>query len=259
MKGAVVSAKVRIATRATISIILAGLLSACVSVTPVKDVTADKLGYLNQKFSPGVLAPIVSKSLPTEGKATNFGQLKITMEATSEQNDGKKDSWKRVLTFIDSGNGLVQRMAEVSNNDISYLITYSLTYKGIFDLKWQEVPLRGVNAAMPYEVKQIVKFDPIPASAGKEFSIDLRTGSEPQIANYFAHQRLCKTIRSVSASDIYSKIPGQALELECQLQRNNVVESRSKWALLQTYGLAIPLEDITSSKKTTFRVVGIDG
>lgn len=252
------SSNLKTTTKATLSVIFLGLLSACASVTHVKDVTADKFGYLDQKFSPNTLAPAISKSLPLEEKSSSFGQLKITTEVTSEQSDGKKESWKRITTFIDKGNGLVQRMGEARKNDIPYALNYSLTYKGIFELKSQDIPLRSTNAGTPYEVKQITKLDPIPSGINKEFSIDAAIGTEPQIANYTSFKNLCKTTKSISASDIHAKIPGQALELECQVQVDNVVTSRSKWALLQTYGLAIPLESINISKKTSFRVVGVD-
>lgn len=249
-------------TKAALSVIFLGLLSACASVTHVKDVTADKVGYLDKKFSPSTLAPAILKSLPLEEKPSNFGQLKITAEVTSEQSDGKSNekklSWKRITTFIDKGNGLIQRMSEASNNDIPYALIYSLTYKGIFELKSQEIPLRSINAGVPYEVKQIARLDPTPSSINKEFSIDAAIGTEPQIANYTSLKNLCKTTKAISASDIHAKIPGQALELECQAQINNVVTSRSKWVLLQTYGLAIPLESVNVSTKTSIRVIGVD-
>lgn len=235
------------------------LLSACVSVSQIGDVTADREGYLSKNFSPQLLSPAISKKLPSDQKTTKSEKLVITSEVTSEKVDGKKETWKLVETFVEAGNGLVQRMAEVSNNDIPYTLIYSLTYKGMFPIKWQRARLGATNTDMLYEVKGITRFDDIPSTVGKEFVVDYTSGPEPQIANFPNHQQACKSTRTMSASDINKNLAGQAIEFECLTSMSNAVKRRTKWAFFQAYGVAIETEEVTSANKITTRVIDVKG
>lgn len=247
------------AKTALIAFGISAILTACSSVVPIKDVTADQAGYLSKNFSPQQLSPSIAKKLPSDGKSVGFGKLIITSEVTSEQSDGKKESWKAVATLVDAGNGLVQRMVEVSSNDIPYALLYSLTYKGIVDLKWQQVPLRGSVTSMLYEIKDATRFDVIPSTIDKEFVVDYTSGISQQIANFSSHQKACKTSRIMPASELHKKLLGQAIEIECQMRSNGAVQNRTKLVLLQEYGVAFAVEDISSSKKTTSRVLEVNG
>ncbi len=230
------------------------VLAGC-TVTPVKEVTADKVGYLTSKFSPQVLSPSVAKKLPASGNIASFGRITIKVETDIEQSDGKKESLTSEVTFIDGGKGLVQRMSEISSNGIPFDLLYSLTYKGIYDLRWQAVPLRGSNSGLAYEVKDISKFDVIPTSAGNEFTVEYTSGTAIQIANLLASKKTCKALRIVGAQEIFTKIQGQAIEFECEQVSNGAIQKRAKTILLQQYGIAIETEATYASRKAVSRVV----
>ncbi|MBU4002335.1 MAG: hypothetical protein KKB94_08460, partial [Proteobacteria bacterium] len=108
----------RMAKRAKI-FVLSGLglfLWACTTTT-VQEIATDKTGYLTTDFTPQVLSPDILKKLPIEMEGVGFERLKITYEVSSEQTDGKKESWKSVATLTDKGNGLVQEISELTSND----------------------------------------------------------------------------------------------------------------------------------------------
>lgn len=233
------------------------LLGACASVTSVKDVAGDRPGYMKQKFSPATLPAAIAKKLPADPWTSGFGPLTIVEEATFEAPNGRTEAWKATVTFTDAGNGLVQRMSEQSNNDIPFALNYSLTYRGLFDLRWQGVPLRNNVTDMLVEVKDVTRFDPLSQIDKKEFVIAYTSGTEAQIANMPSSQLSCRTIRSLMASEVHPKLPGPALELECQRVTNNSVQSRGKWLLLQQYGLAFSLQYIGTSGKTTYRILDV--
>jgi len=237
--------------------LVVSLFPGCITVTNVKDVTADRGAYMATKFDPGTLSPVLAKKVPQDASGKGFGHLTITMEAKSEGSDGKTESWINTVTFVDAGHGFVQRMTESSNNDIPYNLAYSLTYKGIMDLRWQTVPLRGTVAGPLNEVKDTTRFDSLPETVGKEFVVDYLIAPDYQIANFRAYQKSCKATRALEAGSLHAKLPGPALELECQILMNNVVQSRSKWVLIQQYGLAIQIENVDSSNKSTVRVADV--
>lgn len=235
------------------------LLSACSSVASVKEVTSDQAGYMTKKFSPKSLSANIEKKIPPTVDSTNFGQLKITVEASNEQSDGKKQSYKNVMTLTDMGNGQVERLIEQISNDISYNLVYALTYKGIVGLRWQAVPLLGTRTTPLYEIRDVTRFDAIPSKANNEFVVEYTMGREDQMAGGIATQLACKSTRIFDAKELNEKLPGLATEFNCQQLYNKAVQNHSKWVMLQKYGFAIMTEEITSTQKTCFRVIDFNG
>lgn len=235
------------------------LLSACTGAVSVKDVTTNEKGYLASTFSPQTLPAAVAAKIPRDASHAGFGRLTIVADAKTEAADGKSESWKTATTWIDEGSGLVQKVTEDSYNDIPYRHLYSLTYKGIVDLKWQRVPLQGAVTGPIYEIKSIDRFDAAPSAVGDEFEIDYWSAPRIQIANFYSFRRLCKATRALAASELNSKLAGAALELECEVWANNAVVTRSKWVMLQRYGAAFLTELTTSARKTTYHVIDVHG
>jgi len=233
------------------------LLSACTSVTPVKDVTSDQAGYMTKKFSPKSLSTDVEKKIPPSAKTTNSGQVKITVEANTEQNDGKKQSYKNILTLTDVGNGQFQRLMEQTSNDIPYSLIYALTYKGMVGLRWQVVLLRNNMTTPLYEIRDVTRFDAIPSAANNEFVVEYSIGTENQMANSLLGQLSCKAARIFDAKELNEKLTGLATEFDCQQLYNKAIQSHSKWVMLQKYGFAILTEEVTSTQKTHYRVVDL--
>lgn len=241
-----------------LSIIAATALLGCNATTPVKEVTTDQKGYLHSKFAQETVPAGIAAMVPADRDARiPYGELKIALNAEFEKSNGEKESAKIVTTFARTKNGLVQRLMEYSNNDIPYAIYYALTYKGLIDLRWQDVPVRRTVSGPLTELKQVTRFDPTPTAANQEFSVHFTSGHIAQIANYNDSQKTCKSVAVSPASQIHAKLAGQAIHFECDLRTNNVVSSKSKFVLLQDYGVAIGLELSGSASRARHKVTDV--
>ena len=243
----------------SVAALLASALSGCVSITPVKDITADQTGYMQKKFSPSNLSPGVASKLPTEKRQLVSSQVTLSKESTSETSDKKIETWKSVETVTSLGNGLFQRKTESSNNDISYRISYALTYKGFFALRRQDVNLSAANAGTIFETKEIKRFDEIPNASNSESVLEYANGTEPQIVNFYQGKYVCKYLKTVPGKEIHKSISGNVIQLECNNIDNNSVQAKSQWAYLDSYGFATMTSYISSGKKTTITVLDFKG
>lgn len=235
-----------------------GLLTACTSVSSVKEVTSDPSAYLAKKFVKASLSPSLVKKLPADDIRSGRAQISLVTESNYEAADGKKETWKNKITLIDLGQGVFQKTVEQSNNNIPFKVHYGLTYRGLMDLRWQSVPLRRSITEPLFEVKDVTRFDALPIAENQEFTVDYSSGNEVQIAGFFSARKSCKATRQLAAQDIHKKLDGKGLEIECQQFSNNLVENRSKWVFLQNYGIAIQTEGIGSAYKTIIRVIDVD-
>lgn len=243
----------------SLSTLLAGALSGCVSFTPVKDITADQAGYMQKKFSPSNLSPAVASKLPVEKKQFVSNQVTITKESTMETSDKKTETWKNVETITNLGNGLFQRKTESSNNDISYAIGYALTYKGFFALRRQDINLRMTNAGTIIETKEIKRFDDIPSASNTESILEYGNGTEPQLANFYQGKNVCKYLKTIPGKEIHKSISGNVIQVECEYIENNNVQSKSQWAYLDSYGFATMTSFVSSGRKTTATFLDFKG
>lgn len=236
--------------------VVVSLLAACASPPPTvsEKPTPDQAVFASRKFAPQYLAPAVARRIPTEAGRPRFGVLTIATEVDTIESGGRLETSNVVLRFTDAGNGLMQRVAELSKVGIAFGSTYSLTYKGLADLKLQDVPLRRTVTRPVIEWKEVSRFDAIPSDPGKEFSFHYATGLESQTSNFLPIQNACKSTRKVPASTLHSRIPGDMLELECRLSSGNALQSGSKWALLLAYGVAVEMEHTRATSRSTTRI-----
>lgn len=237
-------------------LIAVSLLAACASPPPTvsEKPPTDQDAFASRKFAPQYLAPAVARRIPAEAGRPRFGNITIATEVNTIETGGRLETSNVVLRFTDVGNGLMQRVAELSKVGIAFGSTYSLTYKGLADLKLQDVPLRRTVTRPVIEWKEVSRFDAIPTEPGKEFSFQYATGIENQTSNFLPIQNVCKSTRKVPASALNSRIQGDMLELECRLSSNNVLQSGSKWALLLAYGVAVETEHTRATSRSTTRI-----
>lgn len=228
------------------------LLSACASGPELADPAT-----LPAKFAPPALSPALAKQLPASALGSRFGQLVITTRSNSEQTDGRKEAWTAAMTLVDGGNGLVQTMTELSSNEVLYGRIHSLSYRGLIDLRWQNVQLANPGASQVYEVKNASRFDALPTGLNQEFAYEFQSGAEAQSTNFQTSQRHCKSIRTLPASQLHQKLPGQATELECSQRNNNGAPNTSRWMLLEDYGVAILVESKSGSRKVDVRLLDV--
>jgi len=233
----------------------AAALSGCVSITPVKDITADQTGYMQKEFSPGKINPAVAAKLPQDKTKYRSNEVTITKEMTAETTDKKTDSWKTVETVKNLGNGLFQRKVESISNEISYAIFYAITYKGLLPLRRQEVQLRATNAGPIIVTKEIKRFDEIPTQANKEMVVEYTSGNEVQIANFSQGKNICRYLGSIPGKEINKSIAGKAVQIECEFIDNNNVQSKSQWSYLEEYGFVIQTSFVNSGKKNSVKII----
>lgn len=236
-----------------------GLLSACAS-NPEGD-RAEPAPTLPAKFAPHSLSPLIAKQLPASASAApggGFGKLVITTRSNSEQAGGRKEAWQSVMTLVDGGNGLVQTTTELSANDVAYGRIHSLSYRGLIDLRWQNVQLANSNPSPIYEVKNARRIDALPTGADQEFVAEFESGAEAQSANFQTSQRRCKSLRVLPARELHAKLPGQATELECTQKNNTGAPQHSRWMLLQDWGVAILVESRSGSRKIDVRLLDVN-
>lgn len=231
-------------------------LGACSSVVAVKDVAADQDAYLRQKFTTADINPAVAAKLPKVA-GRGFGQLVITREGVTEGSDGKKDSNVLTTTYIDGGNGLVSYKTELSNNGIPYALMYATSYRGLLTLRSQVVPLRLQNSGSIFEVKEIDDVTALGTETGSTFRARYKTGMSIQFANFSEREKSCTAVRRFAAAELNGKLTGNAVEFDCEERSNNAVQDRSKWALLEQYGLAVQIEGVSATSKSTYRITDV--
>lgn len=229
-----------------------GLLSACASGPELADPAA-----LPASFAPAALSPALAKQLPAGAPGSRFGQLVLSTQSNSELTDGRKESWTAVMTLVDGGHGLIQTMTELSSNQVPYGRIHSLSYRGLIDLRWQNVQLSGNGGGPLYEVKAVSRFDALPAGPGQEFAYEFQSGAEAQTANFQTSQRSCKSVRTLPANELHAKLPGQATELACSQKNNNGAPNTSRWMLLEHYGVAVLVESRSGARKIDVRLLDV--
>lgn len=227
------------------------------SMMQVKDINANKADYVATHFKLENLPKTVAAQVPRNTPKLSFNKLVFALDATTEETDGKKDVWKNVLTMERLSDDLIRLTREQSSNDIPVNASYGISYRGIQDLRWQSVPVQAQLTSHTYEVKELKRLDVLPTAVGQTFTSDYATGTVIQLMNFASFQRNCKATKQVPASEYHKSLTGQVTELDCQTLRDNVVQNRSKWAVFQQYGVAMMMEIVNTSSKTTYRIAEV--
>jgi len=245
-----------IASKRYLIAIAVSLLAACAAPPPTvsERPPAEQDPFVSRKFAPEYLAPAVARKIPPGAGSPRFGVITIATVVNTIEIGGRLETSNVALRFTDVGNGLMQRVSELSKVGIAFGSTYSLTYKGLADLKLQDVPLRSTVTRPVIEWKDVSRFDALPSEPGREFSFHYATGLESQRSNFLSIQNNCKSTRKVPAMTLHPRIQGDALELECRLSSNNALQSSSKWMLLLAYGMAVETEHTRATSRSTTRI-----
>jgi len=241
-----------------LTVSVAAVLSACAPMA-VKDIAADKTGYMDENFSPKRLSGDVTKKLGTSNTAA-FQRVKIRYNASIESSDGKKESSTMLVTYTNAGNGLVQEMREYSNNDIPFGIQYELSYAGLLPLRFQQVQLRRQTANFIIETKQItsVSKNVLQSQPDAEYVFEWFSGTSIQLANFSTSKLVCRAGKPYSAATLNPKFSGTAVNLDCELHRNGILASKQKMAVLRQYGLVVRQESSNASDKSTYTITAVE-
>lgn len=233
-------------------VISALFLTACSSVVPVSEVMSDRTAYLDKSFSRPLLVPEVAKKVAIVPVERKFGSAVLSITVSTEHSDGRKESYKNAQTLVDKGDNFIQILNEFRRNDIPSTLAYALTFKSLFDLRWQTVPLRNATSGPLYSVREIKRFADFPSGAGGEFLVEYASGPDFQIANFPTSTISCKATKEMFASEVHKNFTGKAFELDCELLGNGVLQHKSKKVFLQSYGFAVTKEIVRAANKTSF-------
>ena len=237
-------------------------LQACATRPQVKDVVADKMGYLDRKFSFTSMTEYQRKAYLAafpNAPAMGFKKMVITYERTAKSSSGTLTA-KVVQTVFGGENGLARMLFEISNNDVPFDLQYMLSYRGLFSPRSQTVWLKNHAADTMIEVKKYESTqkdlgNPAPNS---EYVFRYQLAPEIQIVNFKTSELKCKTENFTPASALHPKLEGQAIALNCESLFESVLQGRSKNLLLQKYGFAVILDYQSSTLKVQNKVVSVE-
>ena len=235
----------------------AALMSGCGTMTDVKMVVSDPDAHLAHAFSLEKMAPKLLSQVPRNQPAVGFRKLTIKTEATSEEPTGKKDAWVNLFIMEPFGDGLIRFKREQSSNGIPFNMFFSVSYAGMLDLRSQSVPLQGGYVGGIYDVKELKSLSPVPTAVGQTFESEYSAGPEVQLLNFTEYQRKCKATKLVPATDYHKDLPGKVLELDCENFRDGALHYRSKWAVIQQFGIAVMTEAVGTGSKNTYKIVEV--
>lgn len=230
----------------------APMLSGCVpQPTKVKDVLTDKTGYLSANFSPDTISPKVrSKIQANDGTSLGFHKMKIGLTWTFNTDDkNKTTTGQKMTTFINAGGSFVEMLSEYSKNDITYKQEYDLSYRGLLTLKTQYVSDSSTFAGVSYEVKDMLQLDSLSAAhAAQAITYKYKYGTKVQIMNFRDGSMTCTVGESYPASKAFTRLGGNARNIDCTNYNNNGVEQgKAGHVYLEKYGIAV----LTSTKSAS--------
>lgn len=227
----------------------ASMLAGCVPPpTKVKNVLADKTGYLAANFSPDTLKQTLrDKIQATDGTSLGFHKMKIGLTWTFNKDDkNKTSSGQKMTTYINAGGTFVEMLSEYSKNGITFRQEYDLAYRGLLMLKTQYTNDSSTFAATPYETKEFEQFDSVhDAHETQQLTYKFKYGTKVQIMNFMDGTVTCTVGKSYPASKESALFSGDAQLVNCTTYNNNGVEQgKSGYVYLDKYGVAI----LTSTK-----------
>jgi len=233
--------------------------AACVpQQTRMREIVADKHGYLEKEFSTQKISGDVSGKLPP-ATATPSPAKEIRIKFSSVYARSDKETMMPTInaTYVGLGNGYSQQLLEFSNNDVPYLLDYSLLYSGAFPLKSQKVRMRYTHAEAAVMTKKIGKLSPFSKKPDENSEYTIEYTSEPDRQGAVSQKSsiTCRSQKSYPANKLHAKFSGNALDMICEHLNDGVLRMKRKYAFLHEYGVAILLEDQGSSFKLTNTIV----
>lgn len=238
---------------------LAGLVAGCVAPIPVKDMLNDRQKFLTTQFAPNRLPTQVRQTVEKAGTpAVAFKELHLGFNADQEEDDKKKQLEGKAL-LLDAGNGLVQTQLEWSRNGFPYRINNSLEYVGIVPLLWNSGFHDEQNTFVTWETKEARRLDRVTTlRQGDELVFDFSYGGFLQSVNLPQERITCKVGATRPANGIHANFSGTAVALECNaLDANKTPVSRTDWAYLSDYGVAIRTALKTRKETLTFQYTSV--
>jgi hypothetical protein len=231
-----------------------------VAADHVKDIEADKMGYLKSRFSTGVINKSVLETVTKADNASvNFSKLVFTIipHIVKSQSTVTPPDYRTTLTYISIGGPFVDTLEELSSNGFPTTQTFFLTYRGILNLETQSVTLSAKDAPPDYTVKNLKEFSALAIADAGVGSFEWRYQNAPhiQLMNFKDTYFHCTYGAVYPASKINAQLKGNAQDLDCEIRNdNNIVTDHSTRSVLQYYGISIPRSRNNATSTIEFTV-----
>lgn len=226
---------------------------------PAKTVVTDREPSLRERMSPSGLSKAVLAQVERGGGDASipFARLEVHFQCTREEEDGRTVKREGAETILNAGNGLVQLESVWSGNSLPYRINSRLTYGGMVVLRSQVAYLNRAAPEPTSEATSLTSFAPevLHPVPGKEYVFVTafnRAGKTSQ------ETFTCRGGPAAPASDLSADLKGQVFEMACETrnERGTPIQ-RSKYALLEEYGVALQVDYVDYHVKEPRRIVGI--
>jgi hypothetical protein len=242
------------------------LISCCTivtgCVTSYKDVMQDKDAYLDSNFKAEQLNPATLALIKKRDKE-GLGFTKIVVKerpnvitAATELNKIEKEN---TLTLTNRGGALIAGQEDDFSNGVLSQSSFSLSYRGILNLRYQFVRPGAINASRIVESKDFTDFSSAASlRTGMELNYNYVAAPTIQIANLKRFSMHCKVGSEFAANTIRPELEGNAFNVSCQeFDEFSVSIASSELIYLEKYGFAIKRKRSTSTFTTVFEITEI--
>lgn len=224
--------------------------------TTVKSIMQDTDGYVSRQFSPYELpAEVRNAVVNMDASPAGFGRMVVEVQATNKK-VGSTDvaEFDGHWVIENQGNGMMRSVETTSANGIPVNMTLNLSYRNIFNLRSQVLRLDQIYAPRIVETTAISHFDAV-SSGLSQLSYGFTEIYEGLPRVSVDSQTKCAMGAAFSAADLNPKIAGSARAFDCEfINRNGVTTSRSHYAYLDRYGIAMLLDRENATAHITFKV-----
>ena len=207
----------------------------CVTMEDV----ADKTSFAQANFSAKSLNAEVTVTLrrTPPGREASFSRMQFSAipvnTATGNPGDERLD-----VTLQNQGHGLFSRVIETVQNGVPISQYYELSYLGFLPLRWNRVPLYEPLVPDTWEIRSFDQFDPFTQDSGTSLQYEYLTSYETGGQKFREHDT-CTQQGTHAASELSPALQWQAVYMECDYSNNAATPSRSIWAYLPNYGVAL--------------------
>ncbi|MBD8880609.1 hypothetical protein IHE49_08945 [Rhodanobacter sp. 7MK24] len=224
--------------------------------TTVKSIMQDTDGYVSREFSPYELSAEVRNDVVNmDASPAGFGRIVVEGQTINKKIGGTDVSQFDYHWVVENqGNGMMRSVVTMSANGIPVNLALNLNYRNIFNLRSQLVRLDQTYAPRIIETNAISHFDAV-SSGRNQLDYEFTETYEGQPRGSVDSQTKCTMGAAFSAADLNPKIAGSARSLDCDfINRNGVTTSRSHYAYLDKYGIAMLLDRENATAHITFKV-----
>lgn len=235
------------------------LLGGCAGA-PTKEVVGAPEAYLS-KFSHQSLDAEVLAKLPASEPPLGFSRMEIDVQISEVGTEARpaRDAVTATYHFVNAGRGLVRSYDEIRSNQVPFRLNYKLSYRGLLALKSQVVFHAHTHVDTAFKVKALKKLDPVTGiDTASSLQYEATSVSEPIAGNPVDIKMVCAAGRSGAAAELHASLQGPWREISCDnYGSNGTVTSKSTYAYLVQYGVAVPNAFANSSVRHTMKIAGV--